>query len=165
MSIFFAILVRIASYGPQIDQSHGENRLSHIIMDYISNLSGRSWVKIETVWVITNQKLSIRNLRGKDFICQKRTNIRKEIIKLCSYLSRIWVWTRIIFHVIETLLRFLLEDNLFYDWPCFLKSELTESSLSWKKFFLASLKRKLYLLRYLLYLNLLSAVGFNWNCL
>ena len=24
-------LVRIASYGPQIDQSHGENRLSHII--------------------------------------------------------------------------------------------------------------------------------------
>ena len=25
------ILVRIASYGPQIDQSHGENRLSHII--------------------------------------------------------------------------------------------------------------------------------------
>ena len=32
MSIFFEILVRIASYGPQIDQSHGENRLSHIIM-------------------------------------------------------------------------------------------------------------------------------------
>ena len=31
MSIFFEILVRIASYGPQIDQSHGENRLSHII--------------------------------------------------------------------------------------------------------------------------------------
>ena len=30
MSIFFEILVRIASYGPQIDQSHGENRLSHI---------------------------------------------------------------------------------------------------------------------------------------
>ena len=26
------ILVRIASYGPQIDQSHGENRLSHIII-------------------------------------------------------------------------------------------------------------------------------------
>ena len=26
------ILVRIASYGPQIDQSHDENRLSHIIM-------------------------------------------------------------------------------------------------------------------------------------
>ena len=32
MSIFFAILVRIASYGPQIDLSHGENRLSHIII-------------------------------------------------------------------------------------------------------------------------------------
>ena len=32
MSIFFEILVRIASYGPQIDQSHGENRLSHIII-------------------------------------------------------------------------------------------------------------------------------------
>ena len=47
----------------------------------------------------------------------------------------------------------------------FLKSELTESSLSWKNFFLASLMRKLYLLRYLWYLNLLSAVGFNWNCL
>ena len=31
MSICFEILVRIASYGPQIDQSHGENRLSHII--------------------------------------------------------------------------------------------------------------------------------------
>ena len=32
MSIFFEIMVRIASYGPQIDQSHNENRLSHIIM-------------------------------------------------------------------------------------------------------------------------------------
>ena len=31
MSIFFEILVRMASYGPQINQSHGENRLSHII--------------------------------------------------------------------------------------------------------------------------------------
>ena len=31
MSIFFEILVRIASYGPQIDQPYGENRLSHII--------------------------------------------------------------------------------------------------------------------------------------
>ena len=31
MSISVKILVRIASYGPQIDQSHGENRLSHII--------------------------------------------------------------------------------------------------------------------------------------
>ena len=31
MSVFFEILVRIASYGPQTDQSHGENRLSHII--------------------------------------------------------------------------------------------------------------------------------------
>ena len=31
MRIFFEILVRIASYGPQIDQSHGENRLNHII--------------------------------------------------------------------------------------------------------------------------------------
>ena len=32
MSIFFEIMVRIASYRPQIDQSHDENRLSHIIM-------------------------------------------------------------------------------------------------------------------------------------
>ena len=29
------MLVRIASYGPQIDQSHGENRLSHIMMEVI----------------------------------------------------------------------------------------------------------------------------------
>ena len=32
MSFFFESLVRIASYGPLIDKSHGENRLSHIIM-------------------------------------------------------------------------------------------------------------------------------------
>ena len=60
-------------------------------MDYISNLSGRSWVKIETLCVMTNQKLSIRNLSGRDFICQRRTNISKETIKLCSYLSRIYL--------------------------------------------------------------------------
>ena len=30
MSIFFEILDRIASYGPQIDQSHGEKSLIHI---------------------------------------------------------------------------------------------------------------------------------------
>ena len=30
-------MVRIASYGPQIDQSHGENRLSHIIKLVICN--------------------------------------------------------------------------------------------------------------------------------
>ena len=35
MSIFFEILVRIASYGPQIDQLHGENRLSHIVNMFI----------------------------------------------------------------------------------------------------------------------------------
>ena len=32
MSILFNVLLRIASYGPPIDQSHGENRLSHIIL-------------------------------------------------------------------------------------------------------------------------------------
>jgi len=32
-------LVRIASYGPQIDQSHGENRLSHIIKPIIKCVS------------------------------------------------------------------------------------------------------------------------------
>ena len=32
MSIFFESLVRIASYRPQIDQSHAENRRSHIII-------------------------------------------------------------------------------------------------------------------------------------
>ena len=31
MSFFFEVLVCMASYGQQIDQSHGENRLSHII--------------------------------------------------------------------------------------------------------------------------------------
>ena len=35
MSIFLEILVRRASYGPQIDQSHGENRLSHIIIQAV----------------------------------------------------------------------------------------------------------------------------------
>ena len=35
MSIFVEILVRIASYGLQIDQSHGEIRLSHIINVFI----------------------------------------------------------------------------------------------------------------------------------
>ena len=34
-NICFKILVRIASDGPQIDQSHGENRLSHIIISMI----------------------------------------------------------------------------------------------------------------------------------
>ena len=33
MSIFFEILVRVAGYGPQIDKSHGENRLSHMIIN------------------------------------------------------------------------------------------------------------------------------------
>ena len=58
-----------------------------------------------------------------------------------------------------------LEIICFITEHVFLKSELTESSLLWKNFFLASLMRKLYLLRYLLYLNLLGAIGFNWNCL
>ena len=31
LALSLKILVRIASYGPQIDQWHGENRLSHII--------------------------------------------------------------------------------------------------------------------------------------
>ena len=37
MSIFFEILFRKATYGPQIDQLHGENRLSHII-NYFSKI-------------------------------------------------------------------------------------------------------------------------------
>ena len=41
MSIFFEILVRIANYGPQIDQSRGENRLSHTIMDLPETKNGR----------------------------------------------------------------------------------------------------------------------------
>ena len=53
MSIFFEILVRIASYGPQIEQSRGENRLSHIIksimtlMDYSQFPFFRKIVEIE----------------------------------------------------------------------------------------------------------------------
>ena len=39
MSIFFEILVRKASYRPQIDQSDGGNRLSHIKKIVIWNLS------------------------------------------------------------------------------------------------------------------------------
>ena len=39
MSIFVEILVRIASYGLQIDQSHGENRLSHILIIVIPGIS------------------------------------------------------------------------------------------------------------------------------
>ena len=46
-------------------------------------------VKIETFCLMTNQELSIRNLSGRDFSCQRRTNISQEIIKLRSYLSRI----------------------------------------------------------------------------
>ena len=34
MCIFIEILVRVASYGRQIDQPHGENRLSHIIIQF-----------------------------------------------------------------------------------------------------------------------------------
>ena len=41
MSILFEILVRIASYGPQIDQSHRENRLSHIIKILIGAMKCR----------------------------------------------------------------------------------------------------------------------------
>ena len=38
MSFFFEIWVRIASDGPQIDQLHGENRLSHIIIFIIISM-------------------------------------------------------------------------------------------------------------------------------
>ena len=38
MSFLFEILVRIAGYGPQIDQSHGENRLSHIVIIIIISM-------------------------------------------------------------------------------------------------------------------------------
>ena len=31
-------MVRIASYGPQIDQSHGKNRISHLIKFVTANL-------------------------------------------------------------------------------------------------------------------------------
>ena len=41
-------MVRIASYGPQIDQSHGENRLSHIIKNFIEDLPGEFTIII--IW-------------------------------------------------------------------------------------------------------------------
>ena len=54
------ILVRIASYGPQIDQSHCENRLSHIIRAIIprSPNTVRVCSKLKTSWksvVFTNK--------------------------------------------------------------------------------------------------------------
>ena len=35
----FSLEIYVASYGPQIDQSHGENRLSHIIKIVITPFS------------------------------------------------------------------------------------------------------------------------------
>ena len=66
MSLFSEILVRIASYGPQIDQSHGENRLSHIIHYFITAnkntcflfhckiLATRGTEKKRSYWLVTN---------------------------------------------------------------------------------------------------------------
>ena len=116
-------------------------------MDYISNLSGRSWVKIETLCVMTNRKLFIRNLR--DFICQRRTNISKEIINFVAIL--VGFEYKLSFMLLKRCSGSFLEIIYFMTDHVFLKSELTESSLSWKNFFLASLMRKLYVLRYLLY--------------
>ena len=44
MSIFFEILVRIAIYGSQIDQSHGDNRLTHMIIEARAQCVDRAWI-------------------------------------------------------------------------------------------------------------------------
>ena len=44
ISIFFEILVRIAIYGSQIDQSHGDNRLSHMIIEARAQCVDRAWI-------------------------------------------------------------------------------------------------------------------------
>ena len=53
MSIFVEILVSIGSYGPQIDQSHGENRLSHII-NKLMDPRGRPRVTYVACWSSNN---------------------------------------------------------------------------------------------------------------
>ena len=65
MSIFFEILVRIASCGPQIDQSHGENRLSHIIiMSIFFSFQSQSFLSSEG---FVHRDLAARNiLLGED---------------------------------------------------------------------------------------------------
>ena len=121
-------------------------------MDYISNLSGRSWVKIEILCVMTNQKLSIRNLSGREILFAKEGPTLAK--KLWNFVD-IWVGFEYEPELSSMLLKrcsgSFLEIICFMTDHVFLKSELTESSLSWKNFFLASLMRKLYVLRYLLY--------------
>ena len=52
------MLVRIASYGPQIDQSHGENRLSHIIiLFYLSDRCRCDHWKVVSIWSLWSQRL------------------------------------------------------------------------------------------------------------
>ena len=54
MSISLKILVRIASYGPQIDQSQGENRLSHIIRYILGDVQVANIIKVScgTNWLV-----------------------------------------------------------------------------------------------------------------
>ena len=69
MSIFLEILGRITSYGPRIDQSHGENRLSHIINLFTacSSCSDSEWRgKEESRGTRTEQKKKKR--RGERFL-------------------------------------------------------------------------------------------------
>ena len=52
MNIFFEILVRIAGYGPKIDQSHGENRLGHII---IRNILWKQFRRFSPSFTVSKQ--------------------------------------------------------------------------------------------------------------
>ena len=55
-------MVRIASYGPQTDQSHGENRLSHTIIRYIHTLN-KNEIRISDLKTYENEL----NFKGIEF--------------------------------------------------------------------------------------------------
>ena len=52
----------MASYGPQIDQSHGENRLSHIIIMLTSSSSYSNNIKVMMAIDITVTKYNLIHL-------------------------------------------------------------------------------------------------------
>ena len=120
-------------------------------MDYISNLSGRSWVKIETLCVMTNQNSLYVIWVGEILFAKEGPTLAKKLLNFVA----IWVGfeyePELSFMLLKRCSGSFLEIICLMTDHVFLKSELTESSLSWKNFFLASLMRKLYVLRYLLY--------------
>ena len=78
MSIFFEILVRIASYGPQIDQSHGKNRLSHIIKQVFDGHNEAILKKSNTPEQDQNTRMC--NCRKKNECPLKGECLQKEIV-------------------------------------------------------------------------------------